>query len=262
MKQWLVEFGFIVDFFCYLKFLLYQYLTWILALFPAAAERGTSPPSGSRAGTPRRWSAWPGTGRGPRYSPPLLSSCYRLWISGREAQQCCDRWLGWTACDWPDLTLSWEITECWSGDQEWGVCGHSEERERDRLDRPVTGAPGIKAVQRPGDTRHPWQPGSPNTDPHPHTRGCNAGETWTPVNTVTRPFSAQQIDGHNHNALALLKYVLWKLLKFMIENVLVGKKCMHFVNHSCWPYSTLWRQRRPWQHNHCHQFPLQELCLW
>ena len=33
------------------------------------------------------------------------------------------------------------------------MCGHSEELERD-LDRLVTGAPGIKAVQGPGPGRH------------------------------------------------------------------------------------------------------------
>ena len=31
----------------------------------------------------------------------------------QEEKECYGRLSGWTACDWPDLTLSWEITECW-----------------------------------------------------------------------------------------------------------------------------------------------------
>ena len=114
-----------------------------------------------------------------------------VWISGREAQQCCDRWLGWTACDWPDLTLSWEITKWWSGDQG-EECVDSERSERG-----------------PGQAGHccSWYQGSP---------GAGAWETWdtsAPILTLTCTQGVvvatvdtglllgycPQIDGHNGN---------------------------------------------------------------
>ena len=119
-------------------------------------------------------------------------TAHRFWFSGWDAQQqCCDRWLGWTACDWPDLTLSWEITKWWSGDQG-EECVDSVRRERG-----------------PGQAGHccSWYQGSP---------GAGAWETWdtsAPILTLTCTQGVvvatvdtglllgycPQIDGHNGN---------------------------------------------------------------
>ena len=94
-------------------------------------------------------------------------SAHRFWISGWDAQQCCDRWLGWTACDWPDLTLSWEITEWWSGDQG--------EECVDRVRSERAGQAGHCCWHQGSPDARAWETQPPHTDPHLHlhTRGCN-----------------------------------------------------------------------------------------